>query len=81
MSKPVIRNPVARSPLLRKGGPHTRSKTGQRVNARLSTRDAMDEWLEEYENKLMNKEETNGTPKKAPPIKSFLAPCLIVGAH
>ncbi len=48
--KPHIRNPIARSPLLRKGGPHIRSKTGQRVRSRLSTYSAFDEWLEEREN-------------------------------
>jgi len=39
-----IRNPVARSPLLRKGGAHVKSKTGQRVRARLTTYDAYNEW-------------------------------------
>lgn len=44
-----VRNPVARSPLLRKGGPHIESKTGQRVQTRLSTHSAIDEWLDELE--------------------------------
>lgn len=44
-----IRNPVARSPLLRKGGAHVESKTGQRVRARLATNTAIDEWLDERE--------------------------------
>ena len=55
-----IRNPVAQSPLLRKGGPHVKSKTGQRVQARLSTNSAVDEWLEELEEDKLNKEQKNG---------------------
>ncbi len=43
------RNPVAVSPLLRKGGVHIVSKTGQRVRYRLQTQSAIDEWLEEFE--------------------------------
>jgi hypothetical protein len=42
-------NPVARSPLLRKGGAHERSTGGKRHLARLSTYDAIEEWLEMQE--------------------------------
>ena len=42
-----FRNPVARSPLLRKGGPHQQSKTGQRVQTRISTQSLAEEWLDE----------------------------------
>jgi hypothetical protein len=42
----VIGNPVARSPLLRKGGVHERSASGKRQRAKLSTYDALEEWLE-----------------------------------
>ncbi len=52
-----VRNPVAQSPLLRKGGPHVKSKTGQRVRARISTNSAVDEWLEEDNH---NQEQENG---------------------
>jgi hypothetical protein len=45
----TIGNPVARSPLLRKGGPHERSASGQRARQRLSTGDAIEEWLAERE--------------------------------
>lgn len=45
----IIRNPVARSPLLRKGGPHQKSKTGNRVKARISINSIVDEWIEEQE--------------------------------
>ena len=44
-----FRNPVARSPLLRKGGPHRRSKTGQRVHHRISARMLANEWLNEQD--------------------------------
>lgn len=44
-----VRNPVAQSPLLRKGGPHVKSKTGERVRAKLSANSAIDDWLEERE--------------------------------
>ncbi len=44
-----IRNPVARSPLLRKGGAHIKSKSGQRVRARLTTNEAYNEWMGETE--------------------------------
>ncbi len=55
-----VRNPVAQSPLLRKGGPHVKSKTGQRVRARLSTNSVVDEWLEELEEDKHNQEQENG---------------------
>ncbi len=56
----TIRNPVARSPLLRKGGPHIKSKTGQRVRTRLSTNSAIDEWFDEFEDDN-EKEENKGS--------------------
>ncbi len=46
------RNPVAASPLLRKGGVHIQSRTGQRVRYRLQTQSAIDEWLEELEDSI-----------------------------
>ena len=45
----TIRNSVARSPLLRKGSAHMESKTGQRVQARISTNVFVDEWMESLE--------------------------------
>ncbi len=48
----AIRNPVAQSPLLRKGGAHTESKTGQRVRDRMKVSSAIEEWLEEIEDQL-----------------------------
>ena len=45
--KPFYRNPVALSPLLKKGGAHQKSKSGQRAQARQSLSHALDEWMEE----------------------------------
>ena len=61
------RNPIARSPLLRKGGAHVKSKTGQRVRARLTTQNAIDEWQEELNDK---REEQNIREQQLP--DSFL---------
>ena len=57
---PRQRNYVARSPLMRKGGAHIKSKTGQRVRQRLLLEDTLDEW---YENNEVNtQEDKNGEP-------------------
>lgn len=53
-------NPVARSPLLRKGGVHERSAGGQRARARLSTLTALEEWLEEREEAHGREQEEGG---------------------
>ncbi len=45
----AIRNPVARSPLLRKGGLHERAAGGKRHRVRVSTHEAIEEWLENRE--------------------------------
>ena len=47
--KSRLRNPIACSPLMRKGGAHAESKTGQRVRQRLSTYNAVNEWTQEVE--------------------------------
>ncbi len=44
-----IRNWVARSPLLRKGGAHTRSASANRFSVRNATQDAIDEWLDDLD--------------------------------
>lgn len=46
MSKPqrTIRNFVARSPLLGKGGMHVESKTSARMQSRSTTRRLIDDW-------------------------------------
>ncbi len=45
----VPRNPVARSPLLKKGGAHEPSKTNQRRNARYALEAQLEDWREELE--------------------------------
>jgi len=40
-----IRNTVARSPLLRKGGVHQRLRSGERQQNKRQLDDALDEWL------------------------------------
>lgn len=44
-----FRNPVARSPLLRKGGVHTTSRSGIRHNQRQALEAELDNWREEIE--------------------------------
>jgi hypothetical protein len=44
-----FRNPVARSPLLRKGGPHQRSRSGERHQMHQALEAELDEWLDERE--------------------------------
>ena len=39
-----LRNSIARSPLLRKGGAHVKSKSSQRFANKKEVRKAMDEW-------------------------------------
>lgn len=40
-----FRNPVARSPLLRKGGPHQRGRSGERRQLHQALEAELDEWL------------------------------------
>jgi hypothetical protein len=44
-----FRNPVARSPLLRKSGPHQRSRSGERQGLQNALDAELDDWLEERE--------------------------------
>ena len=66
---PRQRNYVNRSALMRKGGPHIKSKTGQRVRARLSIYEALDECETEEENEFETHKKENGE-REAP--HSFL---------
>jgi len=45
----VPRNPVARSPLLQKGGVHEESKTAKRQQNRQALNAQLDDWREEVE--------------------------------
>lgn len=42
-----ISNPVAGAPILRKGGPHIKSKSGQRVEAKKSLKKVVNEWKDD----------------------------------
>lgn len=44
-----FRNPVAQSPLLRKGGPHERSRSGERQNQRQALEAELDSWRDEID--------------------------------
>lgn len=39
-----LRNPVATSPILRKGGAHVKSKTSQRTRLKQDVKNAVTEW-------------------------------------
>ena len=48
MPEPIRRrNPVARSPLLRKGGVHQRSRTGERQESRVALSHGLAVWQED----------------------------------
>ncbi len=42
-----LRNPVAASPVLRKGGAHLKSKSSQRALRKKDTKQAVTEWKQE----------------------------------
>ena len=48
------RNPIALSPLLRKGGVHERSKTGVRAEAKQELQDELEFWQEELEEECLS---------------------------
>lgn len=48
-----IRNWVARSPLLRKGGAHTRNPSSVRFAGRAALEDGLDEWFDNDEEQLL----------------------------
>ncbi len=74
MTRP--RDWVARSPLMRKGGAHVKSKTGKRMRARLDLDDALCEWwYEEDELDINKKEKTDGEPM-APRSYFFSSECV-----
>ncbi|ALG68933.1 hypothetical protein [Beggiatoa leptomitoformis] len=46
----VVHNPIARAPILRKGGVHEQSKTGKRMSDKQSLKRTLCDWLKgEYE--------------------------------
>ena len=48
-----LRNPVAMSPLLRKGGVHKRSRSGVRADAKRETQDAISDWRQNLEEEYL----------------------------
>jgi len=68
-----VRNPVARSPLLHKGGAHIQSKTGQRVRSRLSTQSAIDDWYDDIEDKQTQDND------REPTLPVFLSAKITIG--
>ncbi len=72
-----FRNPVAHNPLLRKGGPHQKSRSAERRNQRHALEAELDNWREELEwqNEASVPEEGDGTdtaPFTTPPCLHFL---------
>ncbi len=59
-TKPSIRNPVARSPLLRKGGVHEKSATAKRQGGKQHLQQSLDDWREELEFEREFERELNG---------------------
>jgi len=49
---PRQRNPVARSPLLKKGGVHQRARSGERQQQRKATRQAIETALRERRSRI-----------------------------
>ena len=44
---PTLRNPYAWAPIMRKGGAHVRSRSGQRFNASQSMQNEIEEYIAE----------------------------------
>ena len=53
-----VRNLVARSPLLRKGGPHQKSRSGERHDQRRVLEEALNAWWEERDDIDLQNEES-----------------------
>lgn len=55
----VPRNPVARSPLLKKGGAHQTTKTTDRRNVRQAVKSQLEDWREDLEFERSLKDESS----------------------
>jgi len=66
---PVFRNPCATNPLLRKGGVHIRSKTGQRSRDHYDLLDEADQFMDEYSENRMS--DIKGKEEKREPEAPF----------
>lgn len=56
MRRHKVRNPVACSPLLRKGGAHVQSKSGQRQRDKSKVKQEINEWKNSKEFRLFKQE-------------------------
>jgi len=63
----VPRNPVARSPLLRRGGAHSQSKTSARRQVRDNIESQLDNWREdlEFERSLKDEDRSDSSNHKS----------------
>ena len=70
-----IRNHVARSPLLRKGGIHTQSKTSGRNQSKIITDSGIDEWYEatDTNSRSSNDSPSGGVDTTIPPQTRYVA--------
>ena len=59
---PIRRNPVARAPILRKGGAHQRVRSGERHKERLQLNEWLLDGLEEYRELQQTEENTDVLP-------------------
>ena len=59
---PTPRNPVARAPILRKGGVHQRARSGERQQARQSLDELLMDGLEDYQDYARAAENRSGDP-------------------
>jgi len=59
----VPRNPVARSPLLKRGGAHTQSKTSARRQVRQTIESQLEDWRDdlEFERSLRDDDRSNSS--------------------
>lgn len=75
---PTPRNPVARAPILRKGGVHQRARSGERQQARQALDELLLDGLEEYQDHVRETAEKRAGDKDVLPDPTPAA-CLSPG--
>jgi hypothetical protein len=77
---PVRRNPVVRAgAILRKGGVHTKSVSGQRHRGKIDLRDEIDEWLDDSDDTYLIPHPCKAEGGDEPPSGSTVCvPLLLV---
>lgn len=81
---PRQRNYVTRSALMRKGGPHIKSKTGQRVRARIKLSEALyesEDEIDEANEFEMNKNKNENENGELDAPHSFLTASNFFSSH